>query len=123
MSDSLPIKITAPRQRRALKALLRQSEGISCKDLGPLIGALNPRQSIMQLWRLGFKDAIVTESFIVLDQDGKSCRPGRYRILPEHREWVQRVLNENVKGSGTTELMTDDFDVDLDDSTRGLPCQ
>lgn len=115
--------IKSPRQRRALEALLAYPEGIPCKDLGPIIGALNPRQTVMELRRQGFHDAIVTELFETRDRDGRRCRPGSYLIPSTLHEWVHQALNENATGSDGAKPMADDSSVDYDDNIGGLPCQ
>jgi hypothetical protein len=45
--------IKGPRQQRALEVLLEGS--VTVKDIGPKIGALNPRQVIFELRRQGFE--------------------------------------------------------------------
>ncbi len=90
------INIKSPRQRRALEVLLAHPEGVACKDLGRLIGAINSNQVILELRRQGMQDGIDTEYFVARDRDGKKCRPGMYKIPVERRNWVQQVLNENA---------------------------
>lgn len=86
--------IKNPRQKRAVEALL---EGPICvKDIGPIIGALNPRQVIFELRQQGFDGVILTHKFAVIDQDGKLCRPGKYCIPTEARSIVEQVLREHV---------------------------
>jgi len=84
------LSINSPRQERAILALLEKS--VAVKDLGPIIGALNPRQVIFELRQQGFKGIILTRRFTVIDQDGKRCRPGEYYISIEARAIVEKAL-------------------------------
>lgn len=74
--------IRSPRQKRAIKALL-DGESIEVKAFGEAIGALNPRQVVMELRHQGFHGVILTRRFEKYDQDGKMCRPGKY-FIPSH---------------------------------------
>lgn len=85
--------IKTARQKRAILALLEKS--ISVKDLGPIIGALNPRQTISELRQQGFRGIIKTKRFTIIDQDGKKCRPGEYFVPQEFKPILERVLKEN----------------------------
>lgn len=86
--------IKCPRQKRAIEALL---EGpISVKDIGPIIGALNPRQVIFELRQQGFDGIILTHRSTVIDQDGRRCRPGKYLILEDAKHVVQNVLKAYI---------------------------
>ena len=97
MSKDLIIK--GPRQRRAVQALLDSPHGITCKDLGHLIGALNPQQIISELRRQGFGGVIDTRRFKVSDRDGRACYPGEYYLRPEHRDAVKRALERQTAES------------------------
>jgi len=87
--------IKSNRQKRALEALLSR-ESISVKDIGPLIGALNPRQIIMELRCQGFEGIIITRRFSVFDQDGKRCLPGEYFIPSQLKTIAAKVLKEHA---------------------------
>ncbi len=88
------LKIHSQRQRRALDALLAK-DSIEVKDLGIIIGALNPRQIVFELRENGFRDTIKTKSFECLDRDGKVCSPGRYYIPPELKPMVGEFLKKD----------------------------
>lgn len=89
--DKLIIK--GPRQRRVIVALL---EGpVSVKDLGPKIGALNPRQIVHELRLQGFNGIIHTRRYTIIDQDGKRCRPGEYYINNDDRLSVMEALMQH----------------------------
>lgn len=85
--------ILSNRQRRAIEVLLSR-ESISVKDIGPQIGALNPRQIIMELRRQGFSEIIITRRFTVYDRDGKRCLPGEYFIPTELKPDANKALEE-----------------------------
>ena len=73
------------RQARALH-LLKPGHWVTREQLDQGAGASNSPDLIQQLRRkLGY-DAIETGHFDALDQDGKPCRPGRYRLTEKGRE-------------------------------------
>lgn len=82
--------IKSARQIRALEALLNKD--IPVKDLGAIIGALNPRQVIFELRQQGFDGLILTRRYTVIDQDGKRCRPGEYYIPQDVKPMLQEAL-------------------------------
>jgi len=82
--------IKSPRQHRAIAVLLEKA--VSVKDLGPKIGALNPRQIIFELRRQGFEGLILTRRSTVIDQDGRRCRPGEYYIPQDAKPIVEKAL-------------------------------
>ncbi len=86
--------IKTPRQKRALEVLLDRSTSVN--DLGPEIGALNPRQIIFELRQQGFQGIIQTRRFEVTDRDGNQCRPGEYYIPLELKPIVERAVQEYV---------------------------
>lgn len=88
-------RINSPRQKRAIIALL-EKDSIEVKDLGALIGALNPRQVIFELRQQGFGQIIKTHLFGKIDRDGKHCHPGRYCIAPE----LKPIVLEFIKRDG-----------------------
>ena len=88
-----PVCIKNSRQERALKVLL-EKDSIQVKDMGPIIGSLNPRQTISELRQQGFHDVIVTRRFKVRDRDGKNCRPGEYCIPQEKKPIARQALDE-----------------------------
>ena len=93
------LEIKTARQKRAIEALLRE-ESVSVGDLGAAIGALNPRQTIMELRHQGFRGIIQTRKFDVRDRDGEICYPGEYFILPEYKSVVEMVLKKHVAREG-----------------------
>ena len=94
--------IRTPRQKRAIEALLKE-ESVKVKDLGPRIGALNPRQVIMELRSQGFDKIILTRRLIISDQDGKPCRPGEYYIPSHLKHFAEEILKKNAT-SGTAKV-------------------
>lgn len=84
--------IKGPREERALRALLAHPS-ISVRDIGIAIGALNPRQTIMQLRNRGFRSIILTRRFAIIDKDGCLCRPGEYYIPDELKPQVRDALD------------------------------
>lgn len=90
----MKLEIKSPRQLRAIEALRHNKNGIACKDLGKIIGALNPAQTIMELREKGFSIIILTEFLEVLDRDGKVCRPGKYRLLDGFETEIQQAIDE-----------------------------
>lgn len=82
------------RQRRVLNALL-EKESIEVRDLGCIVGALNPRQVISELRRQGFEGIIQTQLFVVIDRDGNLCRPGKYFIPPEYKPIILEFLKKD----------------------------
>jgi hypothetical protein len=96
------LRIKGPRQRRAVAVLL---EGpVTVKDMGPKIGALNPRQVIFELRQQCFKGIIITRRFSVIDQDGKRCRPGKYDIPAQFKPMVEQALKESLAQAATKRL-------------------
>jgi len=65
MSDKLFIKNV--RQKRAIQ-ILTGKKSVKVKDIGPIIGALNPRQIIMELRRQRFWEIIIARWFIIYDE-------------------------------------------------------
>ncbi len=92
------LQIKSQRQKRAINVLIDKAS-IEVKDLGILIGALNPRQIIFELRQLGFENIIKTQFFEKKDRDGKRCRPGRYFIPPEFKPIVQAFLERDGLGA------------------------
>ena len=82
--------IRGPRQQRAIVALLC-NESVRIQDMERIIGALNPRDVIMQLRRQGFV-GIRTRRFTTLDRDAAICYPGEYYIQPEDKEYYKLIL-------------------------------
>lgn len=87
------LRIKSSRQQRAIAILLKKP--VTVKDLGPIIGALNPRQVISELRNQGFYGIIETRRFSVIDQDGRLCRPGEYYIPEQLKQKVENTLNEH----------------------------
>lgn len=88
------MRIKGPRQRRAIEVLLNGS--VTVKNMGELIGALNPRQVIFELRNQEFEGIILTRRFDIIDQDGKRCRPGEYYIPEEFKPTVEQTLKESI---------------------------
>lgn len=88
------IRIKGPRQLRAIEVLL--TGPVIVKNMGELIGALNPRQVIFELRNQKFEGIILTRRFDIIDQDGKGCRPGEYYIPEELKPMVEQVLKESI---------------------------
>jgi hypothetical protein len=86
-------EIKDQRQKRAIEALLKNSS-ISVLKMGFAIGALNPRQVVMELRRLGFSDIILTRFKRVIDRDGKICRVGEYFIPDELKPLAEESLRK-----------------------------
>jgi len=84
--------IKSPRQLRAIAVLLERA--VSVRDLGPNIGALNPRQIVFELRSQGFEGIIKTRRFTAIDQDGKRCRPGEYYIPQDVKPMVEKALSK-----------------------------
>lgn len=95
------LKISSGRQKRALEILL-STPSINVRELGRLIGALNPSQVILELRRQGFGDIIHTRRCVVHDRDGKLCHPGEYYMPEEFKEKVALVLNKNTSREAQT---------------------
>ena len=97
--------ISDPRERRALEALILK-DAIPVKDIGSLIGALNPRQIIFQLRENhGLRNVIKTRLFKVLDRDGKLCRPGEYFVSPEDKRTLEELLKKEATPSSEGDEM------------------
>lgn len=95
--------IKGPRQRRAIEVLLEQ-ESVKVREIGDVIGALNPRQIIMELRQQGFENMIFTRRYTTFDQDGKLCRPGEYYIPSPLKPYVYGIYNEFLAG-GTAKVI------------------
>lgn len=100
------------RQKRALKALI-EKDAITVKDMGPTIGSLNPRQTIMELRRLGFDRIILTRRFTVEDMDGKKCQPGEYYIPSEWKIIAKKVLEYTTLKQQTSKAACEISDSDV----------
>lgn len=84
--------IKGARQLRAIEALVEND--ILVQDLGSIIGALNPRQTIMELRKQGFYGIIKTRRFREKDRDKKTCWPGEYYIPKEYKPVVEEILKK-----------------------------
>jgi len=81
--------IKTSRQRRAL-AVLAENDGQSVKQIRELVGMNNVPELMAQLRRNGWRwTCELTE---VLDRDGHVCRPGLYRLAPEHKKLATQML-------------------------------
>jgi hypothetical protein len=81
--------IKTPRQRRALAALAA-SDGQSVKQLQNIVGQNNIPQLMASLRCAGWK--WTCEIIEVIDRDGHVCRPGIYKLSPEHRKLVTEMV-------------------------------
>ena len=86
--------IKCPRQRRAVQALIEKTS-ILVKDMVEISGALNPRQTVMELRRQGFLGIIKTRRLTQQDQDGKLCHPGEYFIPSHLKHLAEDALKRN----------------------------
>jgi len=77
-----------PRHLRALRALLRRP--LLREELDLVTGASNSPDLVAQLRRRGL--SIPCRRVLVIDIDGKTCRPGLYRLSRSDRWAVQRWL-------------------------------
>lgn len=84
-------KIKNAKQKRAINELLKGMP-IPVKDIGPLIGALNPRQCIMELRRQGFYGIIITERYNSINEYGEKTRPGEYHLAPGFQNIVEEAI-------------------------------
>jgi hypothetical protein len=100
LNTTMNFYIKTPRQMRAVIELL--GKPIKVSELGSRIGALNARQIVSELRQQGFLGIIFTRRFIVIDQDGKRCRPGEYYI-PEH---LKQMISESLKESAKPQART-----------------
>lgn len=86
-----------PRHLRALRALLRRP--LLREELDVVTGASNSPDLVAQLRRRGL--SIPCRRVLVIDIDGKTCRPGLYRLSRSDRWAVQRWLMTGM-GSGVS---------------------
>ena len=104
--------IKSPRQKRAIETLIIQVS-IAVKDIGELIGALNPCQIVMELRRQGFSDIILTRRYSVKDMDGRTCQPGEYYI-PEALKFIAKeTLKKYVAGKVSTPKATHQLQINV----------
>ena len=87
----MTLLIKNERQKRVVLALL-EKKSVQVKDLGHMVGALNPRQSVLELRRQGFEKLILTRRFVVWDRDGKKCLPGEYYMPNELKPLAREAL-------------------------------
>lgn len=88
------------RQHRILSFLVVRSH--TRKELGPLVGAANIPQHVLELRRRGFK--IVCDRMKVKDRDGRLCLPGKYRLADEdERKRVIAHLKKCSPAAAATE--------------------
>jgi hypothetical protein len=81
--------IKTPRQRRALTALA-QNDGLTVKQLQNIVGQNNIPQLMASLRCGGWR--WTCEIIEAIDQYGKTCRPGVYRLEPEHKKLAAEML-------------------------------
>jgi hypothetical protein len=77
------------RQRRALAALA-ENDGLTVKQLRDIAGQNNIPELMRQLRRNGWR--WTCELVEVTDRDGRSCKPGVYRLTSEHRQLATQIL-------------------------------
>lgn len=94
-ANSTESKSFTPRQTRVLKALLEAHGWISRETVDRIAGASNGPQVILELRaKLTGRDGIEMQQVDSTDRDGRTCKPGQYRLTPAGR---QRAL---VKSGG-----------------------
>jgi hypothetical protein len=81
--------ILSSRQRRALVALAT-NDGQSVRQLRDVVGMNNVPALMARLRRKGWR--WTCELIEVTDRDGRTCRPGNYRLDPEHRKLAAEML-------------------------------
>jgi hypothetical protein len=84
--------IKTPRQRRALAALA-ENDGLTVKQLRDIAGMSNIPELMSQLRRGGWRWSC--ELIEAIDRDGKPCRPGIYRLDPEHKKLAAEMVSIN----------------------------
>ena len=88
---------TNQRHIRGFVHLIRNPYGTFKTALGPIIGAANPAQSVLEMRGLGLgcdpkTSDLQCKRIPVLDRDGKVTRPGRYFLTPRGRREVLVLL-------------------------------
>ena len=91
-ANSIGQKLTA-RQRRVLEALFATYEWTTREAIDRIAGASNGPQIVLELRRkvTGY-DGIEMRRAEVTDRDGKSCKPGRYRLTEQGRARARAAL-------------------------------
>jgi len=82
--------IKSNRQKRALNALVK-SGAVSSYDMREIAGALNVPELMAALRRNGWN--WTCDLIEIQDRDGKKCRPGVYRLTPEHQALAAKMLS------------------------------
>lgn len=83
----------SPRQSRLLEALIKAGDWISRENVDRISGASNGPQIVLEVRRkVTGHDGIEMQKADATDQDGKACKPGRYRLSTQGRqraiEWL-----------------------------------
>lgn len=82
-----------PRQTRVLAALTDAAGWVSREEVDHIAGASNGPQIILELRRkVAGHDGIEMQRADAKDRDGKSCKPGRYRLTSPGRQRVLQAL-------------------------------
>ncbi len=82
-----------PREARVLAALASATDWIAREAIDRIAGASNGPAVVQALrGKLGDKAAIAMQTAPAIDADGKPCRPGYYRLDPQHRAQAVALL-------------------------------
>jgi hypothetical protein len=80
------------RQMRVIAALVQANDWVSRESIDRIAGASNGPQIILELRRkVTSWDGIEMARQDALDRDGRSCKPGRYRLTPIGRQRVEAL--------------------------------
>jgi hypothetical protein len=92
-ANSTARKQLTPRQQRAIDALAQSQDWLPREAIDRIAGSSNGPQVIMELRRkVTGDDGIEMERVEMTDRDGRSCRPGRYRLTPQGRSRLLAVV-------------------------------
>jgi hypothetical protein len=98
-ANSTAAKRFTPRQKRLIDALLTTDGWISRESVDRIAGASNGPQIVLELRRkLTGDDGIEMEKVESTDRDGRSCKPGRYRLTGQGRQRAVEALSGLTKG-------------------------
>ncbi|NPC57852.1 hypothetical protein [Caenimonas soli] len=83
-----------PRQSRVMDALLQTDGWISRESVDRIAGASNGPQIILELRRkVTGHDGIEMLKSDATDRDGKTCKPGRYRLTSTGRQRALKAMS------------------------------
>jgi hypothetical protein len=93
-ANSTGSKAFTPRQTRVLQALLCTDGWIPRESIDRIAGASNGPQIILELRRkVAGADGIEMTHIETQDSDGRTCKPGQYRLTGQGRERALQVLS------------------------------